>query len=279
MPYRLTYTGAAYPTGTTAPGHWAAERRELIPPSLAGRLAELIHPVYPAAEIPGASYRYLPAEVAGGIYHILCATHPAEGHSCSTHCLIFSQDEVQELCARETPPTPAGVMLALEQHKLWAPGAAPLPAELVPPATSAWLRLTGKSENAAALHIPPYRQGCILLLPRGTASTEALELLHESQVLSPTLGWGIPFRTSAADAEALNPQSYEFTTSGSARHRLAGSASCPILELLPSLDLMPESAAPAPEQPPRRPYIYCECRDHDTFPHPHDDMRGNTTHT
>ncbi|MCH5284798.1 MAG: hypothetical protein J1E42_04280 [Akkermansiaceae bacterium] len=295
MPHQLIYTTAASAAPAAADPDAACElatRSAKIPPALAQRLVELSttrHSAEPG--IAGAEYSYRIEELGGCIYHLLSSARSTpDGQFLLQHHLALSQQEVHELCHSCACTTPAGVALALEQHHYWQSAATggevtlAAPPPLTPtPGTEGyptWRFFTGSADNARALHHEPYRQGCVLLVPPGTQSRDLLRLLHESQALSPTLGWGIPFSTCASPAEPPHPARYTCTTPGSTLHRRARQSSCPVLHLAPGLSLpapdAPQQPAPQASTPPAeitlppRPYFYCESTDTDTFtPRPH----------
>lgn len=269
MAYRLIIS---VPLRTETTAREVAAHSELMPPGLAAKLAEQApeHCAAPA-DMPGPVFSYRPAEVSGGIYHLLAAAYPAGGDDCCrVHLIAATQEEVQAPDAA-AQPTPAGILLALEQQGLLrrmpSSGilAAPLPPlpECSPASTQAWARIAGAAEQAHILLTEPYRRGGILAVPPGTASADALALLHESQVQAPTWGWGIPFCTATAPDALPDAQSYAITTIGSPLHLRALSAGVPVLTLSPAGAPPREQRSPTHLQP--RPYFYGECIDDNVF--------------
>lgn len=277
MPYRLIYTGETQPGGAPLPGCGVEARSELMPPALVSYLTEPHRDHCPggAQGITGSRYTYHTEEIAGGIQHILTVVSPiGSGHTYRAQHLVLSQKEVQTACALSAEPlTPARMAPAAALLDPGAPAAvaaiisSSLPAEehYLSRADSAWQELTGSAAHAQLLLAEPYRRGCIVTVPPGTDSLRLLRLLHESQQLSPILGWGIPFSTSAAEGEEPDARRYTFTTPGSPLHLLARRSACPVLELhhphLPGDSTRPIRLSP-------RPYFYCECSDDDTFTTP-----------
>ena len=270
MPYRLIYKGEIHPAEATAPGCGVVARSERMPQALVSRLVELAKQQNPASQsLCGSLYSYCAEGIAGQIWHILAAAQrPGGGHTYTVHFLVLTQKEVQTACALAEDTTPARMAPAAEAdsrqdaQESMLSSRMPSEAQYLPLSGSAWQALTGRSDNAKLLHTQPYRSGSLIAVPASTDSLQALQLLHESQLLSPTLGWGIPF--SSAEASLPVAQGYLFTTHGSPLHTLAQRTGRPVLELTHELH-SPADATTTPTQPAPRPYIYHESRDTDTF--------------
>lgn len=155
-------------------------------------------------------YSYRIRRIAGMEYHIL-ARSTATGNEAEkriVHALLLSQEEVALLRASAAHPTPAGLMLALENKLFWRRELPICAAELdeeptmtasaLPDASAhpLWQHYTGRGENARILFTPPYDGGCLLVFPQGMRPEEILGLIHESDWLTEDCGWGRTFTTS-----------------------------------------------------------------------------------
>lgn len=148
-------------------------------------------------------YTYRVITVETGEYHVLSCSKGS-----GIHNLILTPAEITKLRRNSNRPTPAGIMLALEDNHFWAADTAQpslhceeprLAASALPDADfqPTWKELTGHKNNALAFLTPPYNKECLVQLPDEISSRYILKLLHESDWLSSLRGWGRTFTTMA----------------------------------------------------------------------------------
>lgn len=207
MSYQLFYhllTGQASSNGD------AADRVVMsayMPESLRNRLlraGRLRH-----ADISGEQFSYTTVEADRQVYHVLTRVHPGQQGIHRVHHLVLTSIEAGSLCRNEARFTPAGVMLCLMEKGFWhqddettaqAVGDQPDIDETALPDASqqpVWKRLTGHKRNADMLNRPPHDRRCVMTLPPEVTTRETLLLLHESEWLSKSCGWGHPFAAAA----------------------------------------------------------------------------------
>ena len=226
-----------------------AARSRTILAVLEQELIDLSPQLYPGrSSTPVSQFSYLQLECCSTTFHVLSSLHtsPLTGdeHEFTAHHLALTHDEVQALRRNASRPTPAGVILALSNIGLWCTGgaanrfgyiddeprltAAALPeAELQP----TWKSLTGHKNNARAFFTPPYDRSCLVTIPADMSSRELLLLLHESDWLSSSRGWGRTFTTQAGPYSG--PLKYQRTV-------LAAGAKAPTNDKRPLLAISPE---------------------------------------
>ncbi len=148
-------------------------------------------------------YTYRVITVETGEYHVLACSKGS-----GIHNLILTPAEITKLRRNSNRPTPAGIMLALEDNHFWAADTAHpslhceeprLAASALPDADfqPTWKELTGHKNNALAFLTPPYNKECLVQLPDEISCRSILKLLHESDWLSSLRGWGRTFTTMA----------------------------------------------------------------------------------
>lgn len=219
-------------------------------------------------DIGGPVFLYRTLEAGEKMYHIMtCINNTAAGTL--VHHLAFTEAETAILRREEARPTPAGIMAALLRERFWPlaelPPEPPRPfieAEALPdPSVQAtWKSLTGHKSTAQRLNESPYDARCALLLPRGSATAEVLHLLHESDWLSSTCGWGVSFCT-AADAEDVNTLMRRIACAeGGATARAAQRAG------LPCFPIRKEKERLTPTRTYRPEYVYTEEADERFYP-------------
>ena len=310
MPFQLIYTSAARLLDSPLSGYGVVARSEGIPAPLLPRLVELSVYKEPAEQgILGPQFTYCLEECLGQVYHVFTSVRFAgtdySMRSCHlAHHLILRDDEARALSGSGSRPTPAGIILALELRRFWLHrwqgepellGTHTIPPLGECPGTEnqpTWLIFSGSNANARAFQTPPFHQGCLALVPQRTQARDILRLLHESNALSPTLGWGIPFCTYSVEADNLSSQQRLFSTAQSPLHQRAQRSGFPLLDIRPGLVLPNPQPAPTPKPTPQpqapqtsatpepaatpragklpaaQPYLYEESSDTDTFEKP-----------
>lgn len=259
-----------------------------IPSALARMLAMLCRP-----DEPLHSYRLLTC--GSTMFHVLsCRKSDSNGYK--VHHLALSQDEMLALRRNASRPTPAGVILALYSINFWVPGVEEaqdavnteprLTAAALPDASEqpTWKKLTGHKGNAKAPLNAPYDNSCVLCPAAETTQEDILGLLHESDWISTSRGWGRSFTTDG-NSETQHTEFLRIVIPGASRDELRHPA---VLEVTEQMQL-PETTtdspqapqAPAPTEPSpyqaasphlRPPYRYTEVVDEDVFnilPRPH----------
>lgn len=181
------------------------------------------------------SFLYRTLEAGEKIYHAMTCMN-GMGEGVLVHHLVFTEAETAVLRREEMRPTPAGIMAALCQEKFWPLPALPdtpprlsIDAEALPSpvAQPTWKRLTGHKTTAKRLIESPYDARCALILPRTAESADVLRLLHESDWLTSTCGWGVSFCTAADEADACTALRRMACAEGSAAERAAHRAGIP----------------------------------------------------
>lgn len=228
-----------------------------------------------AIACPGPQYAYHIDIIAGHTWHILscvCCLDPASADkepNIIAHHLALTEREVQSLWAGCRFVTPAGVILLLEESGFWVQGWQGPPRWLestfkpdvsslvAPPSHSTWAMLTGHVGNRQAFGRSPYTKGCLVHMPEGSSVFTSLQLLHESDLSYPDLGWGYAFCTHSGSADVPSAHTRVFTTSNPALAAKAQSLGFPVLRVsaefrLPGLE-EPATTAAAPE--PARPRV------------------------
>ncbi len=242
----------------------------------------------------GTAYSYRVMELAGKTYHIFsrACTWAKEGSPQRlTHHLALTEEEASALTRHEACPTPSGIMLALGKQGFWLeqmqPGNEPalntapkLSATQLPDASlqPTWKELTGHKDNARSFYTPPYDGACLALLPPHTAAETILLLFHESDWLTPGLGWGRTFTTGGSMQDSFEATQRIAVPIDSLPTEWARSSKAAVLRIDASLVLPPEISAPAPEaermeppppaeeeQQPLFPYAYAECADEEVY--------------
>lgn len=209
MSYQLIYHAPHHHPQAPLSGD-AVARSRTIPRLLEQALTELSPRLHPGAGTPnGRQYSYVQVECGSTLFHVLSSLFSDEtGYT--AHHLALTHDEEQALRRNASRPTPPGVILALCNIGLWCTTAARerfpyiddeprLTAAALPEAARqpTWKRLTGHKNNARCFFTPPYDRNCLVTVPAEFGVTDILMLLHESDWLSSTRGWGKTFTTLA----------------------------------------------------------------------------------
>lgn len=298
MSYQLIYH-AKVNHGQKPAGSMTARSRTILS-ALEQELIRLSPDLYPGNSTPpGSQFSYLQLECCCTTFHVLSSLRiEAISHDeCefTAHHLALTHDEVQALRRNASRPTPAGVMLALCNIGLWCTSgaanrfgyiddeprltAAALPeAELQP----VWKLLTGHKNNARAFFTPPYDRSCLVTVPADMSSREVLHLLHESDWLSASRGWGRTFTTLAGPYSGQQDYQRTFLAPGT---KAPTNDKRPLLPISDELELsynaspLPLTSAPPPGTPHRHqvsaisavnnttylPYKYTETPDEDIY--------------
>lgn len=221
MSYQLIHTSAPNLLDSALSGYGTVACTQGMPRILRRRVTALSNfrePDFPV--VSGAQYSYRILESGGEQYHVLTCAQMAgadyTGRACHiAHHLLLTRAEVLELLGNELGPTPAGIMLALQNKGFWRKCWSGPPAYLsgepelslqdLPDATAqpTWKKITGHKSNAKAFFTPPYERDCLVIVPKGIASTSILHLFHESDWLTPTHGWGVTFTTCGDETDTF----------------------------------------------------------------------------
>lgn len=210
MSYQLIFHASPQQLPPAGTGTVAARSRT-IPRLLENALAELSPDLYPGATVPGGQqFSYVQVECGSTVFHVLSSLFTDSAQGYTAHHLALTHDEVQALRRNASRPTPAGVILALSNIGLWCTTAAQqrfpyiddeprLTAAALPEAAMqpTWKRLTGHKNNARCFFTPPYDRNCVVTIPTEFSAVDTLLLIHESDWLSSTRGWGKTFTTLA----------------------------------------------------------------------------------
>ncbi len=217
MPFQLIHTSSPHLLDSSASGYGTVARSVDMPAALYRLLPPLSAPK--ADEHPlQFSYRILTA--GGNTWHVLSCIQSAgadySGRACHTaHHLVFSQQEVSQLLNNKQRPTPAGISLALLHSGFWVkkwekepqflPPEPPFEPERQPDASvqPTWKQFTGHKANARAFYVPPYHKESLVVIPPAMQQAEILALLHESDWLSHTRGWGNTYTTAADETNTF----------------------------------------------------------------------------
>ena len=219
MPFQLIHTSSLHLLDSAGSGYGTVARSKEMPAALYRLLPALSGFKETAAPIQ-FSYHILTA--SGDSWHVLSCIQSAgadySGRACHTaHHLIFSQQEVCSLLNNAQRPTPAGISLALLQSGFWVsrwegePRLLPADTAFVLPETPehdvtiqpTWKKFSGHKANARAFYTQPYHKECVIAIPEAMTQEEILALLHESDWLSHTRGWGGTYTTTADNSDTF----------------------------------------------------------------------------
>lgn len=305
MSFQLIYTSALNLLDSPGSGYGTVARTEDIPRRLAQKLENISTYRDPnESGITGTQFTYQILEYNGAAYHVLSATRSAgadySGRACHiTHHLALTPEEVIALKNNDKRPTPAGIILALQQSAFWVDswqgeprllnGEPRMSASSLPDATTQahWKKLTLHKSNARAFFTPPYDRDCLCIVPEGVTSDDILLLLHESDWLSVSRGWGKTFTTHGTTSDSFSFTRRIFTIAGTAVAAKIEKLGKPRLEISTDMQLpQPPEEHQAPgsstmqhpmqasgaeeDEPPTSspftsPYRYCESDDADTY--------------
>ena len=214
MSYQLIHTSSLHLLDSHTSGYGTVARSQMLPRALCNKLTDLSvyrEPRMRAATV-GPQFSYHIIDHAGAAWHVLTCTQQAgadySGRGCHiSHHLVLTQQEIATLLESDSRPTPAGVTLALLKNGFWKnqwkeePGfiteeprlkAGDLPDAATQPV---WKQLTGHKSNARAFYTAPYNRECLVEISAGTPSHLVLSLLHESDWLTQSHGWGKTYTT------------------------------------------------------------------------------------
>lgn len=255
MPRQLIYTSAPHLLESGKTGFGTVARSKGLAPRLVRMLERVSQlPRNCPEENPGAVFTYRVIDIDGVHYHVLsrlvCSGADYSGRSNHlAHHLICTREEVEVLMRHPSGPTPAGLILALSAADFWknqwtgAPAYLPddfaFSARYLPnPAEQAtWQDLTGHKRNAILPSMPPYDEGCFILVPDSCDPATELMLNHESDWLSPGRGWGMTFTTHLCCTDMADSFLRIFVHEGSAGIQRMRRSRRPILRLHEELHL------------------------------------------
>lgn len=251
MPFQLIHTSSLHLLDSAASGYGTVARSVDMPAALYRQLPPLSalksddHPLQ-------FSYRILTA--GGNTWHVLSCIQAAgadySGRACHTaHHLIFSQQEVGHLLNNKQRPTPAGISLALLHAGFWVkkwekepqflPPEPPFAPEGQPDASiqPTWKQFTGHKANARAFYAPPYHKESLVVIHPAMQQAEILALLHESDWLSHTRGWGNTYTTAADETDTFTETLRIIVPVGSPLIQRAQRTGHPVLHINAELEL------------------------------------------
>lgn len=266
MPQQLIHTSASHLLDRDGSGYGTVARSEEMTRILRDKLTALSgYREVACRELRGAQYAYRVLEDHGAAHHVLTRVQACgadySGRACHiAHHLILTAGEAEAMRRHPARPTPAGIMLAMEQRGLWRccwngepsflTGVPVFCADDMPDATAqpTWKSMTGHKGNARAFSLPPYEGDCVLLVTPGTEGADILRLLHEGDWLTCRRGWGHTFTTAAEDTDSFaDTQRMACTAAAQGIVKRARQAGHPILDITENLEL-PE--APLPQKEP-----------------------------
>lgn len=267
MSFQLIHTSYPHLLDSPASGYGTVARSEDIPPMLINRLHAISIMREPDGSpcTTGPQFSYRIINMGSTAWHVLTCVQASgadySGRACHTaHHLVISQQEVAKLLNNEMRPTPAGISMALHRSGFWIQkwqgeprfiiGEPPLRPEHFPDATiqPTWKHLTGHKSNARAFYTAPYDRECLLTVPRGTSSLEVLGLFHESDWLTPGLGWGCTYTTETDDADSFAETLRMVVCPESPLVRRAIRTGHPVLRIAADMELAVEPAQREPGQ-------------------------------
>lgn len=267
MSFQLIHTSSLHLLDSAASGYGTVARTEDMPVALYSQLPG-ISVLKNNVEPLQFSYRILTA--SGQSWHVLSCIQAAgadySGRACHTaHHLVFSQQEVAQLLGLPQRLTPAGICLALHKTGFWVRRWEQAPQYLSdeprlqpdaqPDATAqpTWKRHTGHKANARAFYSEPFHKESLVVLHEPMKQVDIMALLHESDWLSHTRGWGFTFTTAADESDSfadtlriIVPQDslwiQRATRTGHPVLHISSELELPVIPP-PSIALSPDSAA------------------------------------
>lgn len=261
MSYQILYIIPRTETPATASVAGACVCTDDTPAPLLRELKETTRVRRTAWGNPSFLYRTL--EAGEKIYHVMTSLRTIPEGALAHH-LVFTEEETAVLRREEVRPTPAGIMFALCREQFWPLDALPdtppkltIEAEALPnPAVQAtWKRMTGHKSTAKKLNESPFDARCALLMPRESDSLAVLRLLHESDWLTSTCGWGVSFCT-AADAADVNTTLRRIACAEGSSTAIAAQRAG-----LPTFPVRQEETRLTPTRAYRPEYVYAEEED------------------
>ena len=185
MPQQLIHTSAAHLLDCEGGGYGTVARSENLPRILCDRLTALSgYREVACRELRGAQYAYRVLPARGTAYHVLTRVQTCgadySGRACHiAHHLVLTAAEAEAMRRHPARPTPAGIMLAMEQRGLWRccwngepsflTGVPVFCADDMPDAAAqpTWKRMTGHKGNARAFKSVRFESapiGCVCTL-------------------------------------------------------------------------------------------------------------------
>lgn len=259
MSFQLIHTSYPHLLDSAASGYGTVARSEEMPKQLISRLTamSILREPEGGGCTTGPQFSYHIINTGSSAWHVLTCVQAAgadySGRACHTaHHLVLSQQEVARLLTNEIRPTPAGVSLALHRSGFWIQkwqgeprfliGEPPLRSEHFPDASvqPTWKHLTGHKSNARAFYTPPYDRECMVSVPGGTPSIDVLGLFHESDWLTPGLGWGCTYTTETDDADSFAETLRMVVAENSPLVRRAIRTGHPVLRITADMELAVE---------------------------------------
>lgn len=267
MPLQLIHTSAPHLLNSNSAGYGTVARSEQLPRALHTRLTALsiLREPRGGRATTGPQYSYTILTQGESIWHVLTCTQNAgadySGRICHiAHHLILSLDEVRSLHDHPLRPTPAGLMLALQNNGFWKSKWEEAPRYLTEKPTLSpgdmpsgesqptWKNVTGHKANARLFFTPPFERDCLITLAPGTPSATVLSLFHESDWLTHSRGWGTSFTTEADDADSFTETLRMVTVPGSPLVQRAMRTGHPVLNIEPGMQLPPPAPTSLPPQ-------------------------------
>lgn len=201
-------------------------------------------------------YKYYIDFAEGHVWHILSCVRLVsnmwadKGTHVLAHHIAFTENELQKMWRRSKQITPADVMMYLTEQGFWVEDWQKEPCWIESPCDlnispwvlpeSAWAALTGRTDNKYAFCREPYTRACLVVLPTGTSLSTILNMLKESDLCLPDMGWGHAFYTHGAISHVPGAEARVFTVENSALVTKALRAKHPILTVSDQLNIPPE---------------------------------------
>lgn len=268
MPLQLIHTSALELLDSSSSGYGTVARSEKLSKALIQKLSALSVLKEPREGLllTGPQFSYHIITHAGTSWHVLTCVQQAgadySGRNCHiAHHLILNQNEVHTLQANQHRPTPAGITLALMKSGFWVSqwagppriltSEAAISAGNLPDASTqpTWKRLTGHKSNARAFNTAQYNKDCLIVVPEGTSATDVLCLLHESDWLSHSQGWGKTYTTVTDEADTYTETLRMVTVPDSSLIQKAFRTGHPVLLIDKELQIPVSPIAPPDSYP------------------------------
>ena len=178
-------------------------------------------------DMPGAQFKYFVDFADGHVWHILSCLRMVRGECADdkqrvlAHHLAFTEREVQAIWSKVKRITPADVLLQLMGEGFWVETwqGEPMwmdrlgePEFLANEAQdSTWEAISGRRNNKFAFCREPYNRACLVVLPTGSDLFTILNMLRESDLCLPDMGWGHSFITHGALSHVPSMEARVFT--------------------------------------------------------------------
>ena len=217
-------------------------------------------------------FSYKQVEHHGDTLHILAAGI-ATPEQKIVHQVALSAQEVTGLQQSKARPTPAGLLLAFLRNEHWVRSTTEsrdlatepqVVAADIPDASEQkkWKELTGHKNDVRIFLTPPYDKHCLAIFPPACTPENILELLHESQWLTPNRGWGQAFLVSDEVPEPNKAKDGGIIVTNAHIADEAAYQGVPLLRIEQHIETSP-SIIPAKVTDDH--YQYTECPDYDIF--------------